>query len=158
MNFRYPSGIAVDASDNVFVADTFNHRIQQFDTAGNFISEWGSEGSGNGSFNLPFGVAADSSGTIYVADTFNHRIQQFDISHSPCIVSSIFGETDLYTDKMRDFRDRFLAQSAPGGRLIDLYVITSSVAEPLIEKSPLAKKSARIMLKSLAAGIDLVIR
>jgi DNA-binding beta-propeller fold protein YncE len=155
--FSYPSGIAVDASDRVFVADTFNHRIQQFDTAGNFISEWGSEGDGDGSFKLPFGVTTDSSGTVFVADTFNNRIQLFDFSDKPCMVTSIFGETDVYTQNMRDFRDRFLAQHAPGRRLINLYVRTSAVTEPLFEKSPLARHTARIMLKALTAVIGLVI-
>jgi hypothetical protein len=155
--FSYPSGIAVDAAGTVYVADTFNHRIQQFDNAGNFMSEWGSEGNGDGAFNLPFGVATDSSDTIYVADTFNNRIQIFDFSDKPCMVTSIFGETDVYTKKMRDFRDRFLAQHAPGRRLINFYVRTSALTEPLFEKSPLARKTARIMLKSLTSVIDLVI-
>ena len=46
-------GIAVDSEDNVYVADTSNHRIQKFDSNGNFITKWGSEGTGNGEFKKP---------------------------------------------------------------------------------------------------------
>jgi sugar lactone lactonase YvrE len=76
--FTSPVGIAVDASGNVYVADTGNSRIQEFDPNGNFIRKWGSEGTGDGQFSYPEGVAIDSSGRIYVADTSNHRIQKFD--------------------------------------------------------------------------------
>ncbi len=81
--FRFPFDVATDSSDRIIVADTgisglsSNHRIQVFDSAGNFQSKFGGFGSGNGEFNFPFGVATDSSDNIYVADTGNHRIQIF---------------------------------------------------------------------------------
>ena len=42
MRFKFPKGVAVDASGFVYVTDDENHRIQKFDSNGNFISEWGS--------------------------------------------------------------------------------------------------------------------
>jgi DNA-binding beta-propeller fold protein YncE len=59
------------------VADTWNHRIQKFDSNGNFIAKWGSLGSGDGEFDSPCGVAVDTQGFVYVADEDNHRIQKF---------------------------------------------------------------------------------
>ncbi|MDD3141038.1 MAG: 6-bladed beta-propeller [Lachnospiraceae bacterium] len=44
----------------------------------NFVTKWGSEGSGNGQFGYPHGITVDSSGNVYVADQQNHRIQKFD--------------------------------------------------------------------------------
>ena len=41
-------GIAIDNSNNVYVADTFSNRIQKFNSTGTFITEFGSPGSGNG--------------------------------------------------------------------------------------------------------------
>jgi hypothetical protein len=76
--FRGPSGIAVDSSGNVFVADRDNSRIQKFDTSGNFMGKWGSYGSGDGQFSQPLRIAVDSSGNVFVADRGNERIQKFD--------------------------------------------------------------------------------
>ena len=78
--FSNPSGVAVDSSGNVYVADTGNNRIQKFDSSGGFIAKWGSSGSGDGQFSYPSGVAVDSSGNVYVADTSNQRIQKFNSS------------------------------------------------------------------------------
>lgn len=54
-----------------YVADNDNHRIEKFDSDGNFITEWGFEGTEDGGFKSPQGVAVDSSGNVYVADTYN---------------------------------------------------------------------------------------
>jgi NHL repeat-containing protein len=101
MNF--PAGVATDSGGNVYVADAFNHRIQKFNSSGNFIMAWGKNvdifgpigagfeicttaafcqaGNGTGALggemNAPHGVATDSSNNVYVADTGNQRIQRF---------------------------------------------------------------------------------
>ena len=75
--FDDPFGVAVYGS-SVYVADTFNHRVQVFDTSGNYLDQWGSEGNGNGQFDRPYGLAADAAGNIYVADSNNARMQKFD--------------------------------------------------------------------------------
>jgi DNA-binding beta-propeller fold protein YncE len=84
----WPSGMAIDAQGNLYVVDTMNHRIQIFDSSGNFLTTWGSKGSGDGQFNfiwgdpnhdLPLGgLAFDQQGNLYVADGGNKRIQKFD--------------------------------------------------------------------------------
>ena len=76
--FYDPYGVAVDTADNIYVADTYNHRIQKFDSEGNFIIKWGSYGWGDGQLRYPQGVAVDSADNVYVVDTSNHRIQKFD--------------------------------------------------------------------------------
>ncbi|KQO17770.1 hypothetical protein ASF12_03655 [Paenibacillus sp. Leaf72] len=82
--FKNPSGVAVDGSGNVYVADMGNHRIQKLDAATNTWSAWskagGSSGSGIGEFKSPRGVDVDLNGNVYVADTDNHRIQKLDVS------------------------------------------------------------------------------
>ena len=72
-----PRGIARLGND-IYVADTNNHRIQKYTYEGEFLVQWGSQGTGNGQFNQPVGVAVDSNGVVYVADRGNARVQIFD--------------------------------------------------------------------------------
>lgn len=77
--FFNPRGVAVDLDGNLYVADTFNYRIQKFDRTGAFLTKWGVNGTtGDGEFSYPSGVAVDAAGHVFVADTFNDRIQKFD--------------------------------------------------------------------------------
>jgi signal transduction histidine kinase/sugar lactone lactonase YvrE len=83
--FTAMSGIALDSLGNIFVGDDgyssgSSHRIQKFDSNGNFITKWGTYGSGNGQFNRPSGIAVDvnNGNTVFVTDLMNHRVQKFD--------------------------------------------------------------------------------
>src|SRR5437667_171515 len=92
--FNYPSGVATDGSGNVYVADTYNNRIQKFDRNGTFLTTWGSAGAGNGQFDFPYGVATDGSGNVYVADTGNNRIQKFDANGTFLTAWGSYGSGD----------------------------------------------------------------
>jgi len=75
-----PRGMAVGDNDRIFLADRDNHRIQCFDSQGNFIFTLGTFGTGKGEFNWPVDVAFDSKNQrILVADSYNHRFQAFDV-------------------------------------------------------------------------------
>jgi DNA-binding beta-propeller fold protein YncE len=77
--FHQPGDVAVNSLNGyVYVADSFNNRIQVFDSDGNYISEWGAAGIENGQFNHPNNIAISPWGDIYVTDTGNNRIQKFD--------------------------------------------------------------------------------
>ena len=60
--FDSPTGIAVDESGNVLVADTNNGRIEKFSPTGTFLSTIGTKGSGQGQFAQPNGIAIDRVG------------------------------------------------------------------------------------------------
>lgn len=74
---RSPWGITVDGVGDVYVTDTGNHRIEKFDREGNFITQWGGFGNGDGQFNFPYGIAVDAKGSVFVVDSGNTRVQQF---------------------------------------------------------------------------------
>ncbi|MGH9996266.1 MAG: 6-bladed beta-propeller, partial [Nitrososphaeraceae archaeon] len=57
--------------------DQGNSRVQKFDREGNFMTKWGSKGSGEGQFIDPLGIALDTSGNVYVVDAGNRRVQVF---------------------------------------------------------------------------------
>ena len=75
--FFVPTAVGVDSMNNVYVADAVNHRIQKFDSNGNFILKWGSSGSGEGQFAYPTGIAVDAENNVYVTDRDNDNIQKF---------------------------------------------------------------------------------
>ena len=78
--FNFPFEVAADSSGNVYVAGTFNNRIQESgcDTPEvYFTTKWGTSGTGDGEFNNPFFVAVNAGGDVYVSDRGNSRIQKF---------------------------------------------------------------------------------
>ena len=72
-----PWGIAVSDTDEIAVADQLNHRVQIFDSGGNFLRSFGRQGNKEGEFWSPVGIAFGKNRNIYVADNWNHRIQIF---------------------------------------------------------------------------------
>lgn len=94
-----PSGIAVDAFGNLYIADTGNHRIRKVDAATKIITTIAGNGrtdfSGDGgpataaSLLSPNDVAVDASGNLYIADTDNRRIRKVDASTK--IISTLAG-------------------------------------------------------------------
>jgi tripartite motif-containing protein 71 len=68
--FFNPIFVALDSSNNVYVTDVQQPRVK-FDRYGNYLTQWGSYGSGNGQFEYPQGIAVDSSNNVYVTDSGN---------------------------------------------------------------------------------------
>lgn len=73
----WPSGIAVDSSDTIYVSDQSTHRINLYDRQGNLLEKWGATGSAEGELKEPSGLVFDAEDNLYVSDTGNNRIQMF---------------------------------------------------------------------------------
>jgi DNA-binding beta-propeller fold protein YncE len=74
--FDAPTGIAVDGSRNILVADTNNGRIEKFSPTGTFLSAMGIKGTGYGQLGAPNGIAIDRAGNLYVADASRHVVEK----------------------------------------------------------------------------------
>lgn len=66
------------AEFRLYVCDSRNDRIVEFDSTGTARRTWGNYGSGEGQFDVPTGVALDFEGRVYVVDSGNSRVQVFD--------------------------------------------------------------------------------
>ena len=80
-----PSACALDSAGNLFIADTFSHRIRKVDLSGAISTVAGTGAAGfsgdegaaiAGSINAPRGVVVDDNGDIFIADTGNNRIRE----------------------------------------------------------------------------------
>ena len=107
--FNFPRGITMDDAGNLYIGDSWNHRIRKIDPSGN-VSTFAGGGTSIGvqspgdyvdgsdttaRFWTPTEVCIDSAGNLYVADAFNHRIRKVDPSQNVTTVagSGVSGST-----------------------------------------------------------------
>ncbi len=91
-SLNYPNAVALDPSGDLYVADTANSRVLEYDTplingttaslvfgqGGSFTSYTTNyNGVSASSLDFPFGVAVDSSGNVYIADENNNRVLEY---------------------------------------------------------------------------------
>lgn len=106
--FAFPSALALDPDGNVYVADTYNHRICKLTRPPTVGGSWtvttlagtGNAGLDEGSgsvarFNQPYGLTLDPSGNMFVADALNHRIRKITPSGT---VSTFAGSNQGFLD------------------------------------------------------------
>lgn len=97
--FNTPNAVAVDGSNNLYVADSGNDTIRKITLSGTvstLAGRAGHVGSANGSisqarFNNPQGVAVDATGNVYVADSGNNTIRKIAIVSGTVAVSTLAG-------------------------------------------------------------------
>ena len=73
---NYPGGVAV-GHNVIAVSEWYNHVVKKFSLQGDYLSKFGSHGSGDGQFNNPQGLCFNSHGLLYVVDYSNCRVQVF---------------------------------------------------------------------------------
>lgn len=76
--FNYPTNVAIDHQGRIYVSDTLNFRIQQFDPELRPTRMIGRKGDMPGCLSQPKGIAVDSEDHLYVLDAHFEAIQVFD--------------------------------------------------------------------------------
>jgi hypothetical protein len=99
---RYPFSVYLDTYGNIFIVDTYNHRIRKVDAATGIISTVAGNGFhrflGDGgpatsaSFDLTFDAAVDNDGNLYIADGEHHVIRKVDATTG--IIDTVAGQGD----------------------------------------------------------------
>ena len=98
--FQQPRDLALAPDGSLYVADTFNNRIQHLAADGTVLQVWGSfadlsQGAApGGTFYQPWGIAVGPDGSVYVADTWNHRIQKFTATGDFVNMWGFFGQAE----------------------------------------------------------------
>jgi sugar lactone lactonase YvrE len=95
-----PTGLALDASNNLYLADTHNHRIRKITAVTGIITTLAGTGtlgfsgdtadSTTANLALPHGITMDPAGNLYLADTANHRIRRIDATTG--IITTVAGD------------------------------------------------------------------
>ena len=108
-----PEGVAIDAQDNLYVADQENHRVLLFLKPlstnmsasrvfgqPNFTTGTAADPPTASSMSIPVAVAVDpKSGNLYVADSGNNRILEFADPQNDSVADRVFGQGGDFTTK-----------------------------------------------------------
>ena len=73
----WPTSIAVDQADSVYVADEWLNRISIFTKDGDWVGKWGTPGTADGEIDRPSGMAFDHDNNLLMVDSGNNRVQRF---------------------------------------------------------------------------------
>ena len=73
----WPSSIALDSDQNLYLADEWLNRISIFDKDGEYLDKWGVSGAGDGELDKPACIRFDKEDRMYLVDSGNNRVQVF---------------------------------------------------------------------------------
>jgi len=136
--FNNPEGVAMDTEGNLYISDSYNHRIRKVDTSGivTTVAGCGPTGFMNGGFSgdggpatqarldNPAGIAVDTWGNMYFSDYYNYRIRKIDVNG---IITTVAGGGEQRVDGVPATESRL---SFPTGIDVDaagnLYFIENS--------------------------------
>ncbi len=145
--FMFPTFLTVDARGHLFVADTLNSRVQEFDADGKFVQVIGKRGTAWGQFDKPKGVGVDSFGNIYVVDSGWSNTQIFNAKGQ---ILMFFGGRGTYPGLMQnpgvlaiDKKDRIYIGDVMNHRVNVYQLVNTTAADSVTKDEPAAKDAAK---------------
>ena len=144
-----PTAVALDASGNLYVADTINERVLEYSTpfgstpsahevlgqSGSFITsdcDGDTMAIGSSADDLcdPIGVAVDGSGHLYVADTSNNRVVEYNAPLTSTTANVVFGQGGDFTSNVCNFDIAIVGSNIVGSTGDDLCLPMGVAADP----------------------------
>lgn len=149
--FNVPTGLAVDTSGILFVADSYNHRVQRITPSGG-VSPIGGRGNGRGQFLSPQGLATDARQAFYIVEQGNHRVQKYSATgtlelifgrpgrgrgelHGPMAIAVAPGTGDIY---VADTGNRRVQRFDRDGNFLAFLGASGGLYAPLVSPQALA--------------------
>jgi sugar lactone lactonase YvrE len=155
--FAKPVGVAVDQDGNVFVSDTWNNRIEEFDADGKFIRTFGEAGDGPGYFARPKGISIDGDGHVWVADAVQDRVQVFTPEGRLLIYMGehglLPGQFQSLANVVIDKNNRVLTTELFPGRLQVFQYYTNSEARAELERRATESKKKADQKKPASSSV-----
>ncbi len=93
-SLEFPSDIAIDSKNDIYIADSHNHRVLKFNSSGNIILSFGKQGKEHGEFLYPQSITIDRFDNIFISDLNNNRIQLFSPAGDHCFSFSRNGSNE----------------------------------------------------------------
>jgi sugar lactone lactonase YvrE len=156
-DFSGPTGVAVDSDGNVWVTDTMNYRVEEFDADGKFIKQIGKHCDGPGCFAHPKGISVDSDDNVWVADGMLDLLQVFNREGQLLAFlgghGNLPGQFDALTNVFVDKKNNrvFTSEQYPGRVQMFRYVTEAEAAQLKKEKEEQRTKD-RAARTQAAAG------
>ena len=152
-----PTGIFVDANNNVYIATMTDGRVRKITASSGDISTIAGNGTGGYSGDggaatsaelyIPYGVTLDTKGNIYIADTLNHRIRVVGAPGFPTTTVVTSSDSSVYYGANVTFTATVTASSGTPTGTVDFYSDGSSIGS-----GTLSSGSASVSSSSLAIG------
>jgi sugar lactone lactonase YvrE len=153
--FNFPTGMATDRDGILFIADTYNHRVQRVTTTGG-VAIVGCRGQKAGQFMTPMGIATDEERAFYIVEQGNHRVQKYS---SEGVLELMFGRQGRQAGEFRSpmgiavmpgTREIFVADTGNSrvqrfdwsGRFIGFLGVAGSIHPPLSNPQAIACDNA----------------
>jgi DNA-binding beta-propeller fold protein YncE len=143
----FPTFLAVDAKGHLFVSDTLNSRVQEFDADGKFVQAIGKRGTAWGQFDKPKGVGVDSFGNLYAVDSGWSNVQIFNPKGQ---VLMFFGGRGTYPGLMQnpgvltiDKKDRIYVGDVMNHRVNVYQLVNTTAADSVAKEEPAKTEPAK---------------
>jgi DNA-binding beta-propeller fold protein YncE len=148
-DFSSPTNVAVNKDGDLYVTDTLNDRVEEFDAEGVFIRAFGKNGDGAGEFSRPKGIAVDCDDHVWVADAMTNRLQVFTPEGNLRLIVGGFGmlpgQFQALAGVTIDKNNRVFTSEQFLGRVQMFRYVTNAEAQVEYDKrlNELAKKSGQ---------------